>query len=139
MEHLEAVKLNAAEKYLLGELPAEERDAFEEHYFVCAECATDVKAGAAFIDNAREAMRRAPVNEVVAAPTPAGGWGWLGWFRPGYAMAAVALLVAVIGYQNLVTIPKMRNETDVAQALPTFSLVTSGTRGEGDATEISKT
>ncbi len=38
MDHNEAVRLQAAEKYLLGELPKEQHAAFEEH-FSTARCA----------------------------------------------------------------------------------------------------
>ena len=31
MDHEFAIQLNATERYFLGELPADERDAFEEH------------------------------------------------------------------------------------------------------------
>ncbi len=37
-----------AERYLLGELSAEEREKFEEHYFSCQQCADSVMAGATF-------------------------------------------------------------------------------------------
>ena len=42
--------LQAAEKYVLGELAEELCEAYEEHYFDCQECATDVIATAAFVD-----------------------------------------------------------------------------------------
>jgi hypothetical protein len=46
MEHAEATETMAAERYLLGEMTPEDRDAFEEHFFGCAECADDVRDGA---------------------------------------------------------------------------------------------
>ena len=58
MNHDEAIRLKAAEKYLLGELNAELRDQYEDHYFGCAECAQDVRTGAVFIDNARDVLAR---------------------------------------------------------------------------------
>ena len=54
MNHDEAIRLKAAEKYLLGELSAEMRDQYEDHYFGCAECAQDIRTGAVFIDNTRD-------------------------------------------------------------------------------------
>lgn len=42
MEHSEAVETLAAERYLLGEMTPEDRDAFEEHFFGCSVCAADV-------------------------------------------------------------------------------------------------
>ncbi len=53
MDHDEALQLQAAEKYVLGELPPSQRDEFEEHFFECQECALDVKATAGFVDNVR--------------------------------------------------------------------------------------
>jgi anti-sigma factor RsiW len=46
MDHQEAVRQNATEKYLLDELDPELRDQFEEHLFDCQDCALDVRAGA---------------------------------------------------------------------------------------------
>ena len=60
MDHSQALRLHAAEKYLLGELAPEVREQFEEHYFECEECANDVKAGAAFIDCARVSFKGSP-------------------------------------------------------------------------------
>jgi hypothetical protein len=138
MDHSEAVQLKTAERYILGELTPSQRDAFEEHFFGCIECADDVKFAAMFADNAREALRTVPAPEIVAAPRPSPAKGWFGWLRPGYAMGLVALLVATVGYQNLVTIPQMKHEVaaNSPQTLPTFSLTTSGTRGSADLTEI---
>jgi Putative zinc-finger len=137
MDHPEAINSNSVERYLLGELAPTQRDAFEEHFFECMECAADVKAGAIFIDNTREALRTSATLEIVAAPTPAPSPGWFGWLRPAFAMALLAVLVATVGYQNFVTIPQMKREVAVnsPQALPTFSL-TSASRGASDQTEI---
>ena len=43
MEHAEAVKTKAAERYMLGEMPDTEAESFEEHYFDCSVCANDVR------------------------------------------------------------------------------------------------
>lgn len=42
-EHLAAKKSMAAERYVLDEMEPAERDAFEEHFFDCLECANDVR------------------------------------------------------------------------------------------------
>ena len=54
MDHNEAVRLQAAEKYLLGELPKEQHAAYEEHYFDCHACAEELKATVAFLESARK-------------------------------------------------------------------------------------
>jgi hypothetical protein len=51
MEHQAAVETHAVERYLLGEMPADEREAFEDHYFACVACAEEVRVGAQFRAN----------------------------------------------------------------------------------------
>jgi hypothetical protein len=127
MDHAEAVQAKAAERYLLNELTGPERDAFEEHYFCCSECAEDIKAGAGLLDNAREVVRE-EVRQSAAVRA-----GWLNWLRPAYALAAIAILAAVTGYQNLVTIPRLRDNAPTPQALTSYSFITQGARSEGRA------
>lgn len=57
MDHTEAVRLQAAEKYLLGELLNSQYEEYEEHYFDCMYCAEDIKAAVAFMENARQIFR----------------------------------------------------------------------------------
>ena len=57
MDHNEALRLHAVEKYVLGELRPSLRDEFEEHFLECQECALDVKAAAEFVDNVRAVLR----------------------------------------------------------------------------------
>jgi anti-sigma factor RsiW len=68
MDHGEAIRLGATEKYVLGELPQSLRDDFEEHYFECQECALDLKAAEAFVDNAREVLREGVAKAVATVP-----------------------------------------------------------------------
>jgi len=58
MDHNEAVRMNAAEKYILGELSPVLREQYEEHFFACVACALEVKAAAAFVDNACDVLRQ---------------------------------------------------------------------------------
>ncbi len=133
MDHSEAIKSQAAEKYLLGELPVELRDQFEEHFFSCTECANDVRSGAALIDNARQVLGEEALDR--SRPHAAERRGWFSWLQPAWGLAAAAvLLLGVVAYQNLVTIPKMRNGAAQPQMLATFSFVTAGSRGAGPTT-----
>jgi hypothetical protein len=133
MNHDEAIRLKAAEKYLLGELNSELRDQYEDHYFGCAECAQDVRTGAVFIDNARDVLIPPSVTELGAKhqAAPTGGW-WATLLRPAFAVPALALLLLIAGYQNAVTIPQLKtalSQSDVAQTLPSYSLITGNSRG----------
>ena len=91
MDHTHAIENHAVERYLMGALPAEERDAFEEHYFGCPECAREVCAGARFRANAREALERG-----AAAPAARSRW----WSWPSLVPVAASLVFAgVVWYQ----------------------------------------
>jgi hypothetical protein len=133
MNHDEAIRLKAAEKYLLGELSAGLRDQYEDHYFGCAECAQDIRTGAVFIDNARDVLIPPSVTELGAEHQSAspGGW-WATLLRPAFAVPALALLLLVAGYQNAVTIPHLKNavsQSETPQTLPSFSLISGNSRG----------
>src|SRR5580693_10222214 len=114
MDHNEAVRLEAAEKYLLGELPKEQHAAFEEHYFDCPACAEEMKATIAFMESARQAARedaRQAVEEKKLAPVPPKNGGWFAWLRPAFAVPVLAALLLFVGYQNGVTIPRLKDSS----------------------------
>ena len=107
MDHNDAIQLQAAVKYVLGELSQVQRDEYEEHYFDCAECAVDIKALATFADTAREVLRQEKANQLAKEALPARG-GWLRWLQPVVAVPAFAAMLLIIAYQNTVTIPHAR-------------------------------
>jgi len=133
MDHELVVRQKMTERYLLDELDPHQRDEFEEHYFGCAECALDVRAAAMFVEQSRtvladgEEKAGVPVPASVPAPSRA---GWLAWLRPAFAGPALALLLAVIGYQNLVVYPGMKQALNRPQVLP-WASVNTRTRGSG--------
>jgi hypothetical protein len=45
MEHEDAIRENAVQRYLLRKMTEDEREIFEEHYFDCFVCAADVTDG----------------------------------------------------------------------------------------------
>jgi anti-sigma factor RsiW len=122
MDHTEAIQLMIAEKYLLDELPQESREQFEEHYFGCPECALDVRAGAAFVDQMKLALAEAPSANQVRVPIPARRPAWMGWLRPALVLPVLAVLVVVIGYQNFVTYPRLELAANAPQVLPWASV-----------------
>src|SRR5260221_1665908 len=89
MDHNEAVETQAPERYLLNEMAVEDREAFEEHFFGCAECAADLRAEAALVAGVR-------LQKAKRQPHP-----WAFWS----STAAAAVLAVVVGYQNGVVIP----------------------------------
>lgn len=135
MEHEEATRIQAAERYLLGELSEAERDRFENHFFDCPACAEDVRAGAIFEANARAVLAEQPRR----APVP----GWLDWLRlrPAFAASLAGLVVVLSGistYEALVVVPGLRAElAQVAapQSYPSFFL-RSISRGDEQVIEV---
>jgi Putative zinc-finger len=124
MDHNLASETYAAERYLLGEMPPEERDEFEEHFFSCRVCGEDVQTASVFIANAKALYRE---RDLQASPAlkKAMLWrdwlkrDWIGWLRlpvtvPTFAALALAALVS---YQNAVVIPGLRRPVSVSSPL----------------------
>jgi anti-sigma factor RsiW len=139
MEHNEALRLQAAEKYLLGELNRAQREEYEEHYFDCPACAEELKVTVAFMESAKQVAGERvpePVDNKRLAPAPS---GWFAWLRPAFAVPAfaAALLLAVVAYQNSVTIPNLRQSSPQAasaRVVKSFSFMEVGARGQGALT-----
>ena len=70
MEHDEAIRSGAAERYVARELSPAERDAFEDHFFDCKECAEDVRFELTFAANAREVWRETLPKSVLTPVVP---------------------------------------------------------------------
>ena len=131
MNHDEAIRIKGTEQYLLNELSPELREQFEEHFFECSECANDLRAGSLFIDQSKTifaAEAVAPPREVPAhVPEKPSWWAWL---RPAIAVPVMALLLAVIAYQNW---PSNKN-VQVLQA----AYISVGSRGAAPSISTSK-
>jgi len=133
MDHSEATGVHAVEKYLLGELESSEKELFEEHFFTCALCAAEVKAGAMFADNlrsvARDEARPSFASPRVQPATQTDSWGsrfrnLLSWpvLVPSLAAAAFGAIAIV---QTLFTIPGLKSELaqyEAPQEAPAFAL-----------------
>ena len=100
MDHTAVVREKTTERYLLNELEPKVRDEFEEHYFDCPECAQDVSAGSLFVEHSKLVLGESPAPMPIrVAARPARG-GIFAWLRPAFAVPALALLLAVVGYQK---------------------------------------
>src|SRR6202166_5106760 len=131
MDHDMVVRQKMTERYLLEELEPAARDEFEEHFFDCKECALDVRAGALFVEQSKVVL--AEKAEPVAARLPATASvpamaRWLTWFRPAVVVPVMVMLLAVIGYQNLVIYPQLQQAFNSPQVLP-WASVNVGTYG----------
>jgi hypothetical protein len=140
MNHSEAQKEMAAERYLLDELSPEARDAFEEHMFGCPECALDVRSGTTFLSEAKAQLPTIGLGSPAASKTRGAGKTsmlpekdkrWFTWLRPAFAVPAMAALLVVVGYQNLVTLPALRRSADqphIVKVAPLYGATRGGSR-----------
>ena len=121
MDHSDAVRLKATERYLLNELDPEQLDQFEEHLFDCTDCALDVRAAAMLVEQSKAILseRTSAVPVRVAAPASK---PWLAWLRPAFAVPVMAVLLVVVGYQNLVVYPGMKKAANTAYLFPAASI-----------------
>jgi hypothetical protein len=130
MDHQEALRQMAVEKYLLNELPPAVRDEFEEHYFGCQECAADLRATSAFLNAMKSQPRGASVARLAASSSKP---PWRAWFlRPAFLSPAFAFLLLIIVYQNLILYPRLSGDSAAfknPEILPALSLVGGNSRG----------
>lgn len=94
MNHDEAVGTSATERYLLHELPDDDRDAFEEHYFECAVCANDVQSASAIVDTLPAVLHPKPVVVRHRA-------AWHSNFAAKLATAATVIMASMLGWMQV--------------------------------------
>lgn len=127
MQHEAALEMLASERYVLGELSAEERDRFEEHFFSCRQCGEEVRHTVEFVENLKAVL----LQQQASAPAHA---AWRARLRDWFSLpaliptAAAAALAMVVSYQQFVQIPQLRQA--LAPAAVATSLLGPSTRGE---------
>src|SRR5262245_14017726 len=143
MDHDQAMRMHAAERYLLDELSPEERNDFEEHYFLCAKCADEVRSAFALADNMTSVFKDEAQQRTAstAAVRPRSFLKWTFWLRfANAAPVAAALLLGVTLYQSLVRIPRLERELANAtqpRVIPTVVAV-AATRGAAPTIDVSE-
>jgi hypothetical protein len=128
MEHEDAIRLHAAEGYLLGDLTAAERNAFEDHYAGCDTCFADLRDGRAVI---------AGVAAYAAEESARRRGGSL--LAPFAVAASLAIAFLTVGYEQFMVVNPLRAQlakerTQVARAQqsdsrPTYELPLLDRRG----------
>jgi hypothetical protein len=135
MDHSEALRLQAAEKYVLGELTPELRDQYEEHYFDCQECAGDVKTAVAFVDGTRAILRETG-QDAKTQPVSPGGFGLWHWLRPVVTVPLLAALLLMLTYQGVVVIPQLKRQAASAVTPQADFVSLIGANSRGDAPKV---
>ncbi len=118
MDHEAAVRTAAVERYYLGEMNDQERDAFEEHYFSCPICAEAVRTAEALIRDMKDVLRERALQSRRR---------W--WFSlPAMIPAGAALVMAaVVAYQNVAVLPALKAPRELGPAV----ILEGVTRGAG--------
>ena len=122
----------AVEKYLLDEFSPTEKDDFEEHFFSCEECALELKLGAAFMAHAKESLKAVPTVAQAPAPLKAPRRDRFKWFSPIFALPAMAFMLGVVLFQNVVQLPELHrslNALNGPEVLTSADLKSGGSRG----------
>jgi hypothetical protein len=137
MDHSEAVRLKAVERYILGEFSPEEREKFEEHYFDCPECASDIKALARIRTASRLILEGDAAAEVSSRERRADR-GWFAWLRPAVAVPAIAALAAVVVFETAVTIPNLKRQAATGQIAQVYgsSYRVQGSTRSGNTSKV---
>jgi hypothetical protein len=113
MNHQEIEEKEIIEGYVLHRLAADERRAFQEHYFSCDECFEKAQMQARFMAGVRGESRSGVLaRSAFTASTATPAASWPGWLKPAFTLAAVASLVLAVALAWLLfnQIPKLREE-----------------------------
>jgi len=135
MDHKTAERTMAVEKYLLDEFTAEQKDEFEEHFFSCEECARELKLGAAFMAHAKESLKTVPAVALAPFPAKTPKRDWFRWFSPAFALPAMAFMLGVVLFQNVVQLPELHRSLKAMNSpelLPSADLKSGSSRGEAN-------
>lgn len=92
MTHQEAQLNDTIERYVRHQLSAEERRAFQQHYFQCQECFEQTQTMAQFIAGIQQASRKGLLAESAERP-----W-WAKLFKPAMVLATSAALLLAIWF-----------------------------------------
>ena len=93
MDHTEATAEQLVERYMLGELDDEKAERFEEHYFECAPCASDVRAAVTLMRYGAELPKEKEAAATNVVPISR-GVGFRKWLTTA-AAAVIGFVVAV--------------------------------------------
>lgn len=149
MDHQTAIRIDAAERYCARELTPEERDAFEEHFFECAECAEEVHFEQVFAANTRAVLLEEsdqPEHVLVPrweAPRPSYVPESIPWYRrlTNWPVLVPSLsfnfaLLAFVFYQSGKVIPALEHQVTRLSTPQLASVVTIPTIVRGDVKVI---
>jgi hypothetical protein len=137
MDHNEAVRLQAVEKYVLGKLPKEQHAEYEEHYFDCSACAEEIRATVAFLESTRQVVREQALEPVGTRAPARAVPGFFSWLQPAFVVPVFAALLLAITYQNSVTIPRLKasSYSQMGQSISSSFQLRGSVRGGNESAD----
>ena len=127
MDHEHAERVHAAERFALRDMPPDEAEAFELHFFGCALCAAELETLRALAVNGRT-LQGSESGKVLAFPSSHRSVVRPGWWP--VATAAGWLLAATLGWQQF-----SRPAAAGPEAMATYAL-RNESRGEPNAVSV---
>jgi hypothetical protein len=111
MNHREVQSNEIIERYVLHQLGAEERRAFQEHYLSCEDCFAQLQISAPFIAAVRREARLGVLSRPASTAGPVTAWRFA-WLKPAFALTGLAAiaLAALLGWLLFSQIPELRRE-----------------------------
>ncbi len=145
MDHREATELHAVERYLLDELDASRKEGFEEHFFICPQCAEDLRAGVALTENLKAVARDEARRPFEVGDRALEREGWLAALKkmfsgPALIPSMAALAFCAVTVVETASVVGLRSEIARYQeprTIPAFAL-RAAARGEESVVEVSK-
>jgi hypothetical protein len=138
MDHAEAVRGNAAERYAIGDLPLVEVEEFERHFFECPQCSEELRTLSVLVTNARAVfsepvMVSPPVIQAAAQPVASqpgvvekARAPKVRWWREPWVLGPAFAALAVIAFVS--ADPALRGRGSKIQQIAAFP-VFSAARG----------
>ncbi len=113
MNHSKFQSEEIIERYVRNQLSVEDRRAFQEHFFTCDDCFSQVQMTDRFIGAVRHAAESGLVpDKIVPSEALELSGRWFRWVKPALAItvAATPVLAAAIAWLLLVRLPALRED-----------------------------
>ena len=110
MKHSQIEDQQIVERYVRNQLNDDQRSEFQEHFFACDECFTNLQTMERFIAGVRDGAESGLISADLTKPASLPVWNQ--WFKPAFAITAIAtlLLTTVVAWLMLVRLPELRNQ-----------------------------
>jgi hypothetical protein len=132
MDHTEAVRSSAAERYTIGDLPVAEVEEFERHFFECSQCSEELRALSVLAANARAVFAEVPAPvlapKVAPQPQPRVIEKVRAWWREPWVLGPAFAALAVIVFMSFG--PGMHQTSAKIEQVDAFPLFASSRGSE---------